>query len=57
MAANNDEFVRLTEDILEKRVPSLVDLGFEVARSRSLEAVGARLAEIYARAVEIRKKK
>lgn len=56
MAENNDEFVRLAEDILEKRVPSLVDPGFEVARSRSLELVGAQLTKIYARAIELQEK-
>lgn len=57
LANNNDEFVKLAEDILEERVPSLTERGYEVARSRSLESVGARLAEVYARAAEVSKKR
>lgn len=52
LANNTDEFVRLTENILEGRVPSLVENGYEVVKSRSFSKTGRQLAEAYKRAIE-----
>ncbi len=53
LANDTDDFVRLTEAILEERVPSLVENGYEVVRSRSFARTGRQLAEAYERAVQI----
>lgn len=53
LANDTDEFVRLTEDILEGRVPSLVENGYEVVRSRSFAQTGRQLAEAYERAIHV----
>lgn len=53
LAENNDGFVQLTEDILENRLPSLVENGYEVVRSRSFAQTGRQLAEAYKRALEL----
>lgn len=48
-----DEFERLTADILENRVPSLVENGYEVVRKRSFSETGKQLVAAYERAVQI----
>ena len=53
MANDTDDFVRLTEDILERRVPSLVENGYEIVRSRSFAQTGRQLAEAYERAIRV----
>lgn len=53
LAENTEDFVRLTTDILEERLPSLVEKGYAVAQSRSLERTGAQLAAAYKRAIEL----
>lgn len=52
-ADNLNEFVQLAEDILENRLPSLVESGYEVVRSRSFAQTGRQLAEAYRRALEL----
>ncbi|MCM1165102.1 MAG: hypothetical protein NC299_05615 [Lachnospiraceae bacterium] len=52
-ADNNDEFVRLAEGILEGRLPTLVEEGYEVARSRGFDKTGRQLAEVYERALRL----
>lgn len=47
MAKETGEFARLTEHILTGEVPDLSVAGMEVAKERSLEAVGAALLAIY----------
>lgn len=53
LADDTDDFVRLTGDILEGRVPSLVENGYEVVRSRSFAQTGRQLAEAYERAIRV----
>lgn len=53
LANNISEFVQLTEDILENRLPSLVENGYEVVRSRSFAQTGRQLAEAYKRAMQL----
>ena len=48
-AATVDDFERKIQDILENRCPSVTDAAYEVVRSRSLEAVGKQLKEVYER--------
>lgn len=48
-----DEFEHLTLDILENRVPSLIENGYEVVRKRSLSETGKQLAAAYERAISI----
>ena len=48
-----DEFEQLTADILENRVPSLVENGYEVVRKRSFAETGRQLTAAYERAIEI----
>lgn len=48
-ASNLDEFQRIVEGILERTLPDLTRAGRALAESRSLEAVGRRLGEIYRR--------
>lgn len=54
-AENLEEFEDLTEKILQGEVENLTGQGYEVARKRDIEAIGARLAEIYEQAEEIRR--
>lgn len=51
LANDLEGFVRIAGDILEKRVPSLVENGYEVVRSRSFEQTGRQLAQAYERAL------
>ena len=53
LANNINEFVQLAEDILEKRLPSLVENGYEVVCSRSFAQTGRQLSEAYKRALEL----
>lgn len=55
-AENLAEFEDLTEKILQGEVENLTGQGYEVARKRDIGAIGARLAEIYEQAEEIRRK-
>ena len=48
-ASNTDEFQQSVEGILSGALPDLTSAGRTTAESRSLEAVGARLREIYCR--------
>lgn len=48
-ASNIDEFQRIVEGLLDKTLPDLTPAGRGLAEARSLEAVGARLREIYRR--------
>ncbi len=44
---NNEEFASIIEGCLEKRLPSTVELGYQTAQQRSIEAVGQQLKEVY----------
>lgn len=55
-AENLEEFEDLTEKILQGEVENLTGQGYEVARKRDIGVIGARLAEIYEQAEEIRRK-
>jgi len=57
LANDLNEFVRLTEDILENRLPPLVENGYGVVCSRSFAQTGRQLAEAYKRAVELHNKR
>lgn len=46
-ASNTDEFVQIVMGLLDKSLPDLTPAGRLTAESRSLEAVGCRLREIY----------
>ncbi len=46
-ANNIGQFQEKIIAILEKEVPSLVDIGYEVARERDLRTIGRQLAEMY----------
>ena len=48
-ASNTDEFQRIVMGLLDKTLPDLAAAGQQVAETRSLEAVGERLKEIYRR--------
>ncbi|MFV0559159.1 MAG: glycosyltransferase [Enterococcus sp.] len=47
MGKNNQEFITLIEEIVEKRVPRLVEPGYTVATTRSIERIGQELKNIY----------
>lgn len=46
-AANQEDFIRLTSDILNEKSPSLTKAGRSLAVSRSLKVTGKQLANIY----------
>ncbi|CAM3714799.1 glycosyltransferase [Erysipelothrix urinaevulpis] len=48
-ANNNDEFERLVKAYLEDEIPNTIAKGYEVARERSIEAIGYQLKEVYER--------
>ena len=52
-ADNIDEFEQLTADILENRVPSLVENGYNIVCQRSFAETGKQLIAAYKRAMEI----
>lgn len=52
-ANNIDEFERLTADILENRVPSLVENGYNIVRQRSFDETGKQLIAAYEQAIRI----
>lgn len=44
---NNDEFASIIEECLEKKLPSTVEMGYQTAQQRSIEAVGQQLKQVY----------
>lgn len=44
---NNDEFASIIEGCLEKKLPSTVEMGYQTAQQRSIEAVGQQLKQVY----------
>ncbi len=52
MANNVEEFEKLARGILENKLPNLTEAAFETAKTRSLKVTGAKLAEVYQKAVE-----
>lgn len=52
-AHNIEEFTSLAEGILENRVPSLVENGYDIVSQRSFSETGKRLVDAYKRAVEL----
>jgi len=45
--SSNSEFIQLIRDCMEKRIPSTVEKGYEVACTRSIERVGKQLRAVY----------
>lgn len=48
-ANNNDEFEQLVKAYLNREIPNTIDNGYDVARERSIEAIGEQLKEVYER--------
>ncbi len=46
-AKNVDEFEQKIKDILEGKLPSLVDAGYKVAQERDIKKIGEQLKEVY----------
>lgn len=44
---NNDEFASIIEECFEKKLPSTVEMGYQTAQQRSIEAVGQQLKQVY----------
>ncbi len=44
---NNEEFIQLLQDIVEKKIPSTKAAGFKVAEERSIDRIGQRLKHVY----------
>ena len=44
---NNDEFASIIEGCIGKKLPSTVEMGYQTAQQRSIEAVGQQLKQVY----------
>ncbi len=44
---NNEEFIQLIDDIVNKKIPSLTDNGYEVAKSKNIANIGVKLKAVY----------
>ena len=47
MAKNVDEFEQKIKDILEGKLPSLIEEGYKVAQERDIKRIGLQLKEVY----------
>ncbi|MFQ9923524.1 MAG: glycosyltransferase family 4 protein [Beduini sp.] len=47
MGKNNEQFITLIRQIINKEVPELKEAGYEVARKRSLQYIGEDLRKVY----------
>ena len=47
MGKNNEEFTEAIEKYLSGEINSTIEKGYEVAKSKSLEKIGAQLKKIY----------
>ena len=47
MGHNNEQFITLIRQIINKEVPELKEAGYEVARKRSLQYIGEDLRKVY----------
>ena len=49
---NNDVFVQLIQDVIEKRVPSVKEEGYKTAQERSIDFIGQQLQSVYKQVLE-----
>jgi 1,2-diacylglycerol-3-alpha-glucose alpha-1,2-glucosyltransferase len=52
MGNNNQEFVKLIQGVVEKKLPPLAAQGYEVAKQRSIDSIGQQLKTVYNKVLE-----
>ena len=51
-ANSNEEFIRYIDDIVNKRIASTKENGYNVAKSRDISKIGEQLKEVYTKVLE-----